>query len=831
MYSCKNVEWDSEEAQSFFNEDDIPKLSFEQQQSCEGLLTVNECYEILCTFKSNKSPGNDGLTAEFYKQWWHLFGATLVNSLNKSYEAGELSNSQKQGVITLILKSRKDKRLVSSYRPITLLNVDMKIGSKTIAARLSKVLPNIINRDQAAFVSDRYIGDAVRSVADIIHYTNYKNIPGLLLNIDFEKAYDSVDHKYLSCVLKLFNFGDSIQRWAHTLYKNIQSCVMNGGFSTGYFDIIRGVRQGDPLSSILFVAALEILLIKIRNDDNIKGIEISSNINVKLSCYADDLTCFLSDIDSANNVLNVLEQFHSISSLKVNVEKTEAMWLGRYKHSTDCPLPVKWTNYIKVLGIFFSYDEKLAISLNFDDKIRSLKQVLALWKNRDLTVIGKILIIKTFGLSKFLYVLNMISTPISVQKQINSIVHQFIWNGPDKIKRSVLSADYENGGLKMVDIVTKIKTQQIMWLKRFIDGNETVWKLILDQYLKRVGGLTFLLKCNFDIKKLKCHIPPFYENILNAWVNMNASIPNGSNEVCKEVIWNNKYILVNNEMVFNNTLISAGIIYINDLLTKEGKFSVEGKLGDSITHNDYIKLLGIIHAIPRNWKNQITSQTIVENRGRGIGSIIYGTFVLLRKMSSKLVYRYLVDKNSVTPVFKRIFMNKYNITEDDCRKLLMLPWKTTLDTRSRWFQYRINHFILPTKQWLHKIQKINSPNCDRCGTEVETLNHLFIECDEVNMFWENFRLFWNVIFPNLSFNDKLFGILDEDNENWRLKNQLLLSARRYIFIGRCRGSPLSIDAFNTLLKSTERLEEMIARDKDKLDLHIAKWSTVNMMFH
>ena len=205
-------------------------------------------------------------------------------------------------------------------------------------------------------------------------------------------------------MLKLSNFGDSIQRWVHTLYKNIQSCVTNGGFSTGYFDIKHGVRQRDPLSCILFVTALEILLIRIRNDVNIKGIEISLNINVKLSCYADDLTCFLSDIDSANNMLNVLEQFHSISSLQVNIDKTEAMWLGRYKHSTDCPLLVKWTNYIKVLGIIFSYDEKLAISLNFDDKIQSLKQVLALWKNRDLTVIGKILIIKTFGLSKFFYV-------------------------------------------------------------------------------------------------------------------------------------------------------------------------------------------------------------------------------------------------------------------------------------------------------------------------------------------------------------------------------------------------------------------------------------------
>ena len=110
----------------------------------------------------------------------------------------------------------------------------------------------------------------------------------------------------------------------------------------------------------------------------------------------------------------------------------------------DCPLPVEWTNYIIVLGIIFLYDEKLAIPLNFDDKIRSLKQVLAFWKNRDLTVISKISIIKTFGLSKFLYVSNMISTPMSVQKQINSIVHQFIWNGPDKVKRWVLSTDYEN---------------------------------------------------------------------------------------------------------------------------------------------------------------------------------------------------------------------------------------------------------------------------------------------------------------------------------------------------------------------------------------------------
>ena len=172
----------------------------------QSYVTINSSYVKVCLLlmnvskflilQKNKSPGNDGLTTEFYKAFWHLFGNTLVGSLNKRYQNGELSNSQKQGVITLLLKKDKDKRK-SSYRPITLLNVDLKKGSKAIATRLSKVLPDIIGREQAAFVSDRYIGDAVRTVTDIIYLTKYRNMPSLLMHIDFEKAYDSIDHDFL----------------------------------------------------------------------------------------------------------------------------------------------------------------------------------------------------------------------------------------------------------------------------------------------------------------------------------------------------------------------------------------------------------------------------------------------------------------------------------------------------------------------------------------------------------------------------------------------------------------------------------------------------------
>ena len=107
--------------------------------------------------------------------------------INSGY-CGELTNSQKQGIIPLILKKGKDKRMVGSYHLITLLNVDLKIGSKAIAARVSKVLPVIIGEEQAAFVKDRYIGDAVRTVADVIQFTKFSNTPGILLNIDFEES-------------------------------------------------------------------------------------------------------------------------------------------------------------------------------------------------------------------------------------------------------------------------------------------------------------------------------------------------------------------------------------------------------------------------------------------------------------------------------------------------------------------------------------------------------------------------------------------------------------------------------------------------------------------
>ena len=130
------------------------KLNDFDKSLCEGLITKPEAFEALNSMPTNKTPGNDGLSVEFYITFWTLIGDLVVNSINMAYMIGTLSNTQNQGVITLIEKKDKDKRFIRNWRPITLLNTDYKIASKCIASRLDKVLPKIIHITQTAFVKN-----------------------------------------------------------------------------------------------------------------------------------------------------------------------------------------------------------------------------------------------------------------------------------------------------------------------------------------------------------------------------------------------------------------------------------------------------------------------------------------------------------------------------------------------------------------------------------------------------------------------------------------------------------------------------------------------------
>ena len=214
-----------------------PKPSDTDKLSCEGKLTLQNCWDALNSMKSGNTPGNDGLTKEFYVCFFGEVASLLVISLNYSFKVGEFSISEKQAVITLIEKKGRDKRLVKNWRPISLMNVDTKIASKALALRMKKVIPNIMNYDQTAYVKNRFIGESVRLIDDLLCHTEQENLDGILFAADMEKAFDSLQHNFIYATLEKFGFGEDFIKWIRTLLCNASSCVMNNGFSTGYFNL------------------------------------------------------------------------------------------------------------------------------------------------------------------------------------------------------------------------------------------------------------------------------------------------------------------------------------------------------------------------------------------------------------------------------------------------------------------------------------------------------------------------------------------------------------------------------------------------------------------
>ena len=221
----------------------------------------------------NKSPGLDGLTVEFYRAFWGKLKIVLTDIYNKSYNEALMSYSQRSSILSLLYK-KGDHLCLDNYRPISLLNVDFKLISHVLAQRLKKVLSKIINVDQTGYVKNRFVGFNLRQIQDIIDHADIYKIEGATIFVDFTKAFDSLEWNFMLNTLKHFGFNESFINWVKTLYTDIQTCVMNNGWVSEMFKNTRGIRQGCPLSALLFVLSVEIMASRLRNNKDIKGFQI-----------------------------------------------------------------------------------------------------------------------------------------------------------------------------------------------------------------------------------------------------------------------------------------------------------------------------------------------------------------------------------------------------------------------------------------------------------------------------------------------------------------------------------------------------------------------------
>ena len=363
-------------------------LSEETATSCEGLMSTDECERALMLMESNKTPGTDGLTLEFYCYFWNAVGKFMVENFNYALKYGSLSISQRQGIISLIPKENKNAEYLKNWRPVSLLNVDYKIETKPIALRLEKILPSIIHSRQSGYIKGRFIGESIRLIADTMDFTKINDIPGIAVFLDFEKAFDSIEWDFIQKCLESFNFGPNLRQWISVFYKDISSCVINNG---QHFYLERGVRQGCPLSGILFVIAMELLAQSIRLSKDIRGINIQGAEVVKLTQYADDTTVLLADVQSVSNLFDLLLLFEKCSGLKINQTKSDVLWLGSLHHRKDAIFNLQISDGpVYALGVHLTYNIEMSHKKKILEKLGPLKKTVSIWSRRDISIYGKI---------------------------------------------------------------------------------------------------------------------------------------------------------------------------------------------------------------------------------------------------------------------------------------------------------------------------------------------------------------------------------------------------------------------------------------------------------
>ena len=301
----------------------IPKLSNDERYFCDQKLQPRDYSTALKNLANNKSSGSDGLTTNFYKFFWPDIRDLLVASYNYTYDNKQLSQEQKIAVINLLPKKDKDLCFLKNWRPVSLLNTDYKILTKALAQKLQNVIGQIVNRDQIGYIKGRFISETIRTIHDIVYLTEEQNMNGFITLIDFEKAFDSIEWNFMFKCLKTFNFRDAFLDWIKMLYTDIKSCVTNNGYYSECFKLSRSIRQGCPISALLFILVAEILAIAIKTNENIHGLQFNTKKNhtYKIAQLADDTTLFLVDLDSIAHSITLFDKFKMISGLTVNLEK------------------------------------------------------------------------------------------------------------------------------------------------------------------------------------------------------------------------------------------------------------------------------------------------------------------------------------------------------------------------------------------------------------------------------------------------------------------------------------------------------------------------------
>ncbi|KAJ3474750.1 hypothetical protein NLI96_g12277 [Meripilus lineatus] len=483
------------------------KLSDESQNAMNRHISESEIETAIMSMENGKATGLDGIPYELWKRLM-LTHTKLKDTKRKAVNIKKIlgrvfndiathgtheDSNFADGWICPIFK-KKDRAEITNYRPITLLNTDYKILTKCLANRLAKHAPAIINADQAGFIKERSIFDQVKLAKLMIDYAEATEHDGLIVALDQEKAYDRIRHDYLWNTLKKFGIPPFFITLVQNLYKNAKSTVIINGVKSTFFRILRGVRQGDPLSCLLFNLAIEPLAESLRSS-GLTGYQIpgyAGRLITKL--FADDTTVYLNKEDNINDLFPFLEKWCEASGAKFNTEKTEIIPIGTktyreeilknrspggrddaWNREREIPASIniaKEGEPTRILGAWIGNNVNQDSIWN--KTIEKVEKELTRWKKGSPTFQGKRHIIQMVVGGITQYLSKVQGMPKHTEKRLIRIIKNFIWDEKKApVSMDMITQRIERGGLGILDLQARNEAIQLTWLKAYLNLTPT----------------------------------------------------------------------------------------------------------------------------------------------------------------------------------------------------------------------------------------------------------------------------------------------------------------------------------------------------------------------
>ncbi len=812
LFSSKNIT--QEDINEYLDSvETINTLNQTQKDSCDQQITKKEITKVIENLKNGKSPGCDGLTTEFYKKYWHEISDLFMNMVNETYEKGEMPYTLRKAILALLFK-KGDKTLIKNYRPISLTNYDYKIICFVLANRLQKVLDSIIHKDQSGYIKKRYIGSNARLLEDYFEHCESAQIPGILLFLDFEKAFDSVEWNFMISVLEKFNFGKGFINWVKILYTKPIISIKNNGWLSEDIELHRGVRQGCPLSALLFVLTVEVMACAIRNNDAIHGFHCGDT-EIKTSLYADDTSLLLSDLESLENAILTVEKFSKVAGPRLNKDKTEGILLGPLKDTLINYNEIKFTNEaVRCLGIYMGHDKDTCEFKNWYEKLEKMKIVFERWKNRKLTIFGKTLIIKSLAASKLIHAMSIIVTPEHILKDIERIIFNFLWDKNERIKRKTLIGPKDMGGIDMLDITSKDKSLKAGWIKRLVDKNPN--SCFVNMYLQKFGiDINYLAKttckdANMLMDNLK--LSKFWAQVF-AFLNECKTIKEtqllNNSEFFSEPIWFNNRLLIANKPIFLSNWAKSNILYIKDLF-RDGSLLNEVQLQENLIYRtnwmaEYLKIKRILRPFLEIFDTGVARHINIKDQW----VLLYrNTLYCTKTQKSRFYYNILISKKNVRNYMEKTWERTFDM-DIEWQKVYQNQVYNVQERKLGEFNYKLICNIINTRTNISKWNKNVNANCQFCNNR-QTVKHLLFECPRVENLW---KLIGNILQVNIRYKHLVIGNVVEND--FILNRNLVLS---YIAYGVYKFWILAEN--NKLRFDNDSLADFIKKDLFKRSLYI-----------